>query len=126
MVALTVRRIVGEYAEDEATYHAALTALRQMRDHRKGRIFAAPDVIAPVTRAAADAGEAGPEIVGLHPDPALAPGRAVLTSDHGSAEIGLRALTDQALKAWEEGTPAAPAVPPAPAPALPPDREGSA
>lgn len=126
MVALTVRRIVGDYAEDEATYHAALTALRQMRDHRKGRIFAAPDVIAPVTRAAADAGEAGPEIVGLHPDPALGPGRAVLTSDHGSAEIGLRALTDQALKPWEDGTPAASAAPPAPAPAPPPDREGSA
>lgn len=103
MVALTVRRIVGDYAEDEATYHAALTALRQMRDHRRGRIFAAPDVAAPVARAAADAGAAGPEIIGLHSDAALEPGRAVLTSDHGSAEIGLRALTDQALKPWQDG-----------------------
>ena len=117
MVALTVRQIVGDYAEGEATYHAALTALRQMREHRRGRIFAAPDVVAPVARAATDAGTDGPELIGLHTDPELAPGRAILTSDHGSAEIGLRALTDQAVRPWEEtGRTVDPATDPAAGP----------
>lgn len=103
IVAETVRAILGNFEPEEATYHAALTALSQLRDHRRGRIFAAPDVVAPVSRAVAELGDAGPEIVGVHADPALDPGRAVLTSDHGSAEIGLKALADQALRPWDEG-----------------------
>ncbi|MDO5621572.1 MAG: hypothetical protein Q4G24_08900 [Paracoccus sp. (in: a-proteobacteria)] len=108
LVAMTVRRIIGEVEPHEAAYRAALTALRQMRDHRRGRIFAAPDSVMAVERAVNDLDGDGPEIIGLHRDPALEPGRAVLTSDHGSAEIGLAALTDQALRAWEP-LPTAPA-----------------
>lgn len=110
LVAMTVRRIIGDFAPHDAAHHAALTALRQMRDHRRGRIFAAPDTIAPVQQAVAALGPDGPEIIGIHTDPALDPGRAVLTSDHGSAEIGLAALTDRALQAWEPArdTPAQP------------------
>lgn len=101
LVAHTVRQIVGDFAREEATYHAALTALRQFREHRRGRVFAAPDIAAPIDRAVEDAGASGPEILDVHTDHALEPGRAVLTSDQGSAEIGLGALTDQALRAWE-------------------------
>ena len=108
LVAMTVRRIIGDYAPHDAAHRAALTALRQMRDHRRGRIFAAPDTLEPVERAVADLGPDGPQIIGVHPDPALDAGRAVLTSDHGSAEIGLAALTDRALQAWEpDGAPSA-------------------
>lgn len=107
LVAMTVRRIIGDFAPHDAAHRAALTALRQMRDHRRGRIFAAPDTLEPVERAVADLGpDGGPQILGIHPDPALDAGRAVLTSDHGSVEIGLAALTDRALQAWEpDGAP---------------------
>ena len=46
LVAHTVRQIVGDFAREEATYHAALTAMRQFREHRRGRVFAAPDIAA--------------------------------------------------------------------------------
>lgn len=103
IVADTVRGILGAFEPEEATYRAALTALAQLRDHRRGRIFAAPDVATPVARAVAELSSNGPEILGVHTDPALDPGRAVLTSDHGSAEIGLKAQIDQALRPWEGG-----------------------
>lgn len=103
LVAMTVRRIIGEIEPEEATRLAALNALRQMRDHGRGRIFAAPDVVAPIEAAAHEVAGEGPEILSIAADPALDPGRALMVSDHGSAELGLAALTRQALRPWTEG-----------------------
>lgn len=102
LIAQTVRTILGNFEPEEATYLAALHALTQMRDHRKGRIFASDEMVGPVRRAVDALGPDGPEILSVISDPALDPGRAVLTSDRGSVEIGLGALTDRALRAWEE------------------------
>lgn len=121
LVAMTVRRIIGEIEPEAATRLAALNALRQMRDHGRGRIFAAPDVAGPIEAAAAQIGAGGPEILSITADAALDPGRALMVSDHGSAELGLAALTEQALRPWTEGAAAdpgdpAPAGPDAPEP----------
>lgn len=102
LVAQTVRNILGAFEPEEATYLAALNALEQMRIHRRGRIFAAADTVAPIRRAVEDLGPNGPEIVAIIPDPALEGDRALLTSDQGSVEIGLSALTERALQPWEE------------------------
>ncbi|RMC34941.1 hypothetical protein [Paracoccus alkanivorans] len=115
LVAQTVRSILGAFEPEELSYRTALQALRQLRDHRRGRVFAAPDTVGPVRRAVEEVGTEGPEILSVIPDPALEPGRAFLTSDHGSAEIGPAALTDRALRPWEEH---------ADGRSLPPDREG--
>lgn len=103
LVALTVRRIIGEMEPEEATRAAALNALRHLREHRQGRIFAAPDIAAPIDAAAREAGPEGPEILSVTADPALDPGRALMVSDRGSTELGLAALTEQALRPWTEG-----------------------
>lgn len=102
LIAQTVRMILGNFEPEEASYLAAAHALSQMRDHRRGRIFAADEMVGPVRRAVDELTEHGPEILSVISDPALDPGRAVLTSDRGSVEIGLSALTDRALRAWEE------------------------
>lgn len=111
LVALTVRRIIGEIEPETATRLAALNALRQMRDHGRGRIFAAADVAAPIEAAARDIGADGPEILSITTDPALDRGRALMVSDHGSVELGLSALTEQALRPWTEGMETEPAAP---------------
>lgn len=103
LVARTVRAILGTYEPEEATYRAAVNALSLMRDHRQGRIFAAEDTAAALRRAVADLGPNGAEITEVFIDPALDRGRAHLVSDRGSAEIGLAALTDKALRAWDGG-----------------------
>ncbi|AGT08880.1 type III secretion system protein [Paracoccus aminophilus] len=106
LVAQTVRSILGSFEPEEASYLAALNALSQLRDQRRGRIFAAADTLAPVRRAVEALGESGPEILSITADPAFEPGRAVLTSFSGSTEIGLGALTARALAPWEdEGEP---------------------
>ncbi|ARJ70449.1 HrpE/YscL family type III secretion apparatus protein [Paracoccus contaminans] len=104
LVALTVRRILGDIEPEAATRAAALNALRQLREHRQGRIFAAPDIAAPIAAAVDAAGPAGPEILSVATDPALDPGRALMISDRGSTELGLAALTEQALRPWTEGS----------------------
>ncbi|SMO45443.1 hypothetical protein [Paracoccus laeviglucosivorans] len=104
LVARTVRSILGDFQPEEATYLAARHALAQLRDHRRGRIFAAEDTIEPIRRAVDDLGGEGPEILAVIPDPALDAGRAYLSSDRGSAEIGRDALVDRALAPWEGQT----------------------
>lgn len=101
LVARTVRSILGEFEPEEASYLAARQALARLRDHRHGRIFADPGLLAPINRAVDALGADGPEILSVAPDPALEPGRALLTSDRGSAEIGLAAMIDRALAPWE-------------------------
>lgn len=101
LVARTVRAILGSFEPEELTYRSAVNALSLMRDHRQGRIFAAEDVAAPLRRALADVGQNGAEVTEVFVDAALDPGRAYLVSDRGSAEIGLAALTDKALRAWD-------------------------
>lgn len=108
LVAQTVRAILGEFEPEEASYLAARQALSQMRDHRKGRIFASADMVQPVRRAVEELGPDGPEILTIAADAALEDGVAILSSERGSAEIGLSALTDQALKAWDEQAEQAP------------------
>ncbi|MBK4214322.1 hypothetical protein JJJ17_00135 [Paracoccus caeni] len=101
LVSQTVRAILGSYATEEATYRAALNALSQMREHRQGRIFAAQDVVDLMRRAVTDLGDDGAEVTQILTDTGLAPGQAFLVSDRGSAEIGLSALTDSALRIWD-------------------------
>ncbi|WBU57182.1 hypothetical protein [Paracoccus sediminicola] len=101
LVAQTVRSILGDFEPEEASYLAARQALSKLRDHRRGRIFAAPEMAGPVGRAVDDLGENGPEILSVIPDPAMERGSAVLSSDRGSTEIGLDRLTAQALSPWE-------------------------
>lgn len=101
LVSQTVRAIIGSQAPEEATYRAALHALSQMREHRQGRIFAAQDVVDLMRRAVSDLGGEGAEVSQVMTDPALAPGQAFLVSDRGSAEIGLSALTESALRIWD-------------------------
>lgn len=111
LVADTVRSILGDFESEELTYRTALQALRQLRDHRRGRVFASTDTVGPVRRAVDEIGADGPEILSVIPDPALEPSRAFLTSDRGSAEIGSAALIDRALQPWEEqagGNPSSP------------------
>lgn len=102
LVARTVRSILGDFEPEEASYRAALHALAQLRDHRRGRIFASAEMVAPIRQAVDELGETGPEILSVIPDPAMEPGQAVLASDRGSAEIGVAALTDRALQPWED------------------------
>lgn len=112
LIAMTVRRIIGEMEPEEATRLAALNALRQLRDHRRGRVFAAPDIAPAIEAAVQAAGADGPEVLSVNADPALDHGRALMVSDHGSTELGLAALTEQALRPWTGDAEPAPAAAP--------------
>ncbi|QFQ89058.1 hypothetical protein F8A10_16750 [Paracoccus kondratievae] len=101
LVSQTVRAILGSYAAEDATYRAALNVLSQLREHRQGRVFAAPDVVDLMRRAVTDLGKDGAEVTQVLTDSGLASGQAFLVSDRGSVEIGLSALTDSALRIWE-------------------------
>lgn len=98
LVAQTVRSVIGGMEQDEAAYHAALTALRQLRDHPNARIHAPAEAMPALRRALVEADSPAQLVV----DDRLEAGRAILSSDRGHAEIGLSALTDAALRPWEE------------------------
>lgn len=101
LVAETVREIIGQFDTDEAIYMASLTALKKLRDHQSGRVYCNSHTASPIRRAIADLPEGNVEIEGLVIDDNLENDRAIISSNRGHAEIGLTALTDAALKAWE-------------------------
>ena len=103
LVARTVREVVGALEPEEAAYLTALNALRQMRDHRGARIYTSADMVEPLRRAVQDAGPGAAEVTALTVDERLAPGRAILSSDRGHAEIGHKAVLDAALRPFDGG-----------------------
>ena len=101
LVAQTVRQLIGDMDENLATERAVTQALTRLKDHRRARITAAPDVADSVRAAVANAGGHGAEVIEIKVDPALEPGRTVLSSDRGFVELGLAAQIAQANAAWE-------------------------
>ncbi len=102
LVADTVRAILGDMEPEEVRYRAALNALRTLRDHHNGRIYCPSSMAQTMRRAAADVPPGGAEVQSVVIDDQLEDGVAVLSSDKGHTDIGLAALTDAALQAWEE------------------------
>ena len=103
LVSRTVAEIIGSLDVTEAARLATRTALGRLHDHGRARIHAAPDVAEAVRGAVASMKDPGPEIVDVAIDPALEPGRTIVTSERGSVEIGLAAQIDAALRPWRNG-----------------------
>lgn len=104
LVSRTVAEVIGSLDLGEATRLATRTALSRLRDHGRARIHTAPDVAEAVREAVASMGGGpGPEIVDVAVDPALEPGRATVTSERGSVEIGLAAQIEAATRPWRTG-----------------------
>ena len=107
LVSRTVAEVIGSLDVGEATRLATRTALGRLRDHGRARIHAAPDVAEAVRGAVGSMDGPGPEIVDVAIDPALEPGRATVTSERGSVEIGLAAQIEAATRPWRSGEDAA-------------------
>lgn len=101
LVAETVRAIIGEMETEEASYRAALTALRRMREHKMGRIYCDSETAPAIRRAVSELPDGSADIEGVVIDDTMRPGEVVVSSDRGHAEIGVQAQLDKALKAWE-------------------------
>ena len=91
LVSETVSRVIGAMDRSDAIRRATQQALLDLKDHRRARILAAPDV-ADAVRAGVDAAEGGADVVSVEADERLEAGRTLLSSDQGHVEIG---LTDQ-------------------------------
>lgn len=102
LVAETVARVIGEMDRREAVGLATRRALERLRDHRRARISAAPDVVEAVREAvaAASATSSGAEVLEVVADERLEPGRTLLSSDRGHVEIGLPAQLAEATRSW--------------------------
>jgi len=98
LVAETVTQVIGDMDQSEAIRAATRNALTRFADQRRLRLRAAPDVAETIVDATADAGSA----VEVTTDPRLEPGRVLVSSENGHAEIGLAALIEAANKPWTE------------------------
>lgn len=100
LVSDTVEDIIGAGDREETVRLATIQALKRLRDHRRARLLAAPDVIDAVRAAVASLPDdnTAAEVMEVAVDERLEAGRTLLSSDRGHAEIG---LPDQVAAATE-------------------------
>lgn len=100
LVADTVEDIIGAGDRQETVRLATLQALKRLRDHRRARLLAAPDVVDAVRAAVAllPDDDSVAQVLEVAVDERLEAGRTLLSSDRGHAEIG---LPDQVAAATE-------------------------
>ena len=101
LVADTIARILGSFDVRDLVVPAVSQAMGQLRRGASATVRASPSCVEPLHTLLA---ETGGEAIRLEPDPGLADGRCVLSSELGDVELGieaqLRALRQGLLAGW--------------------------
>jgi flagellar biosynthesis/type III secretory pathway protein FliH len=102
LVSATVAQVIGQMDQDEAVMRATRQALISLKDHRRARITASPDVAEAVRAAVSQIGADGAEVIDVAVDERLERGRTVLSSDQGHVEIGLADQIAAISEVWQD------------------------
>ncbi|MEM9341893.1 MAG: hypothetical protein AAGA87_02495 [Pseudomonadota bacterium] len=105
LVSETVTRVIGAMDQSDAIRRATQQALFDLKDHRRARILAAPDVVDAVRSGVEAAGGAGANVISVEVDERLEAGRTLLSSDQGHVEIGLSDQLDAVTEAFRRTDP---------------------